>query len=76
MIKMGRKQTTVLASIAVMTFFGAMLLLSGILSKAAGQEHTTSSFSSNPNMIGTATKIVVLVDSPYGSEVIRSFKVF
>ncbi len=70
-----KKQTTMFASVGAVALLGATLLLSGVLNRAAAQE-TTSPFSSSPNAIGTATKIVVQIDGPYGHEILRSFKVF
>ena len=80
---MNKKQTTMLASIAAVTLVGAMLLLSGILGKAIalpsatrGLDYDVAPAGPNQDLTGTATKIIVEIDSPFGHEILTSFKLF
>jgi len=79
---MNKKQTTMLASTAVLTLVGALLLLSGIFGKAiafnptGAPDYTTAPQGTTGDLAGQVTKIIVEIDSPFGFERITSFKVF
>ena len=68
---MNKKQTTMLASIAAVSLIATVLSLSGVLNIALAAPNEA-----DRNNIDTATKIIVEIDSPYGHEVITSFKAF
>lgn len=77
---MNRKQTTILAAVAT-TALATMLIMSGVANPAysstpssgGSSSVTASAENKDPN---TAAKIMVEIDSPYGNEVINSFKLF
>jgi len=74
------KKQTMIASITAVTVAGAVLLIAGFLANVdAGQ--TTSRYNADPNLagsgvVGTVSKIVVEIDSPYGFETLQTFKAF
>ncbi|MEM2759160.1 MAG: hypothetical protein QXU32_02925 [Nitrososphaerales archaeon] len=73
------KQTTMLASIAVVSVVATMLVLSGVITaNAATRERSAVTYTVPPvsPASGEAGKIMVQIDSPFGQEVISSFKVF
>ncbi len=79
MIRMNRRETA-FASIAAVTLVGAMLLLSGVFGKAiafnpnGNPDYTLAPVVPN-GKTDIATKIIVEIDSPYGSEKITTFDV-
>jgi len=79
---MNKKQVTMLTSIVAVTLVGAMLLLSGIFGKAiafnptGAPDYTVAPQGTTGDLNGQVTKIIVEIDSPFGNEIITSFKLF
>ncbi|MFQ5941643.1 MAG: hypothetical protein ACE5KA_08105 [Nitrososphaerales archaeon] len=72
---MDKKDTTMVASIAIAILVSAVLFVSGVLNVRTA-DADSSRFTTTSSVIGSGEKIIVEIESPYGFERISSFKTF